>query len=135
MDRHPLKTRQQGDESGRARDEVADQNGLAAVPLEHLARLVQIRLFHEQEPAETTDEPAQVLLAKPESRQVHHQGGDSCPHSRGHQHRDEGETFLPDQAPSEGHNQLRRRQQVQVPQRRQSTHPDVAERIEDVDNP
>ena len=97
-----LRPHQHGDESGHAREEVADQNGLAAVSLEHPARLVQIRLLHEQEPAQTPHEPAQVLLAKSESRQPHYQGGDSSPHSRGHQHRDEGETLLPNQEPCEG---------------------------------
>ena len=42
---------------------------------------------------------------------------------------------LPDQESCEGQNQLRGRQQVQVPQRRQNAYPDVAEGIEGVDDP
>jgi hypothetical protein len=48
------------------RDEVADQDGFAAVSLEHLACLIQIRPEHELEALDPPDELAQSLLTDPE---------------------------------------------------------------------
>jgi hypothetical protein len=73
IDRHALEARRYRDESSYAWDEVADEDGLPSVPLEHRARLVQVRSVHKLESLESSNESAYAFLPDPEPREVQDQ--------------------------------------------------------------
>src|ERR671932_499406 len=78
-DRHAFYARRYRDQRTHTRDEVSDYNGLSAVPLECLARPVQIRLGQEFEPLDSLDDFAQAPLAEQASREIMGQGADHTP--------------------------------------------------------
>lgn len=65
-DVHALYAGGDGDKCAYSRKEVADEDGLAAVYLEHLARPFEVRHEDKLESFEAFDDAAQALLADPE---------------------------------------------------------------------
>ncbi len=119
-----------------SREEMADDNSLPAVSLEHLARPFEVRHEDELKPLEALDNTAQALLADPQSHGVQEERGRDRPHRRGRQHRSERELPLPNQKAREAEDQLRRdRQRVQVDQADQNGDANVAKGVHDVHGP
>src|SRR5918997_1624269 len=134
-DGHALETSGDRDQGPHPGDEVADQDGHPAVPLEGPARPLQVRAVDELGSLCPPDQAPQASLPDPEPQRVENHRRPHPRRRRREHHGDERETPLPHQEPEERERQLGRDRQVEAPQQDDNEHPDVPEGMDDIYDP